>query len=165
MRTPLERTYRKHMAMQRLWRVGRALRRAHVPLLPGLVRGLCRALFAADLPMALHMPRDVVFMHNGLGAVVHPDTAFRGPALVFHHATLGNSKGLEDGAPTIGSRVLIGAGACVLGPVRIGDGCIVGANAVVTEDVPDGQMAAGNPARLRPANPATLDRIFGPAAR
>lgn len=40
------------------------------------------------------------------------------------------------GSPTIGNNVMIGAGAKVLGDCKIGDGCIIGANAVVTKDVP-----------------------------
>lgn len=48
----------------------------------------------------------------------------------------------------IGSNIFIGAGALILGGVTIGDGCIVGANAVVAKDVPAGSVVAGNPARI-----------------
>lgn len=63
--------------------------------------------------------------------------------------TLGNrseARPLE--APILGNRVQIGAGAVVLGAVRIGDGAIIGANAVVMSDVPAGAIAVGNPARI-----------------
>lgn len=52
------------------------------------------------------------------------------------------------GRPVIGNRVNVGAGAVVIGGVRIGDGAVIGANAVVTADVPDGALAVGVPARL-----------------
>ncbi|MFD1029476.1 serine O-acetyltransferase [Paraburkholderia sabiae] len=52
------------------------------------------------------------------------------------------------GAPVIQNDVLIGAGACVLGPVTIGRGARIGANAVVLTDVPENATAVGNPARI-----------------
>jgi serine O-acetyltransferase len=55
--------------------------------------------------------------------------------------------------PTIGDRVDIGAGACVLGDVRVGDGAFVGANALITDDVPDCRLAVGVPGRLLPNSP------------
>ena len=57
--------------------------------------------------------------------------------------------------PTIGDRVDVGAGACVLGDVRVGDGAFVGANALITDDVPDYRLAVGVPGRLLPNSPQT----------
>jgi serine O-acetyltransferase len=54
----------------------------------------------------------------------------------------------DDGSPTIGNDVEIGCGARILGPVRIGHGAVIGANAVVLHDVPDGATAVGVPARI-----------------
>jgi serine O-acetyltransferase len=57
--------------------------------------------------------------------------------------------------PTIGNRVDIGCGACILGGVTVGDGCTIGANAVVTADIPPDCMAFGIPARIiRKPSPA-----------
>jgi serine O-acetyltransferase len=69
--------------------------------------------------------------------------------LIRHGVTIGNS-GSEDpfGAPTIGSRVQFGAGAKVLGRVRVGNDVIIGANAVVVRDVPDFAVVGGVPARV-----------------
>jgi serine O-acetyltransferase len=55
--------------------------------------------------------------------------------------------------PTIGDRADIGAGACVLGDVRVGDGAFVGANALITDDVPDCGLVVGVPGRLLPNRP------------
>jgi serine O-acetyltransferase len=62
--------------------------------------------------------------------------------------TLGLRRTNERGAPRIGNRVDIGAGAKILGSVTIGDGAVIGANAVVLDDVPAGALAVGIPARI-----------------
>ncbi|MBO0684145.1 MAG: serine acetyltransferase [Candidatus Dormibacteraeota bacterium] len=68
---------------------------------------------------------------------------------LIHACTLGMRETYE--FPVLGDGVLVGAGARVLGGIRLGDGCSVGANAVVIEDVPAGATAVGVPARARTA--------------
>jgi serine O-acetyltransferase len=74
--------------------------------------------------------------------------------LIFHCVTIGDSPP-RWGLPTIGNRVLIFPGAVVAGPITVGDGAVIGANSVVTRDVPAGEVWAGNPAR-RIGDTATL---------
>lgn len=75
-------------------------------------------------------------------------TAQIGPnCLIFQQVTIGDLN-------VIGGGVDIGAGARIVGPLTIGDHAIVGANAVVTRDVPPGHVATGIPARSRPRNGA-----------
>ncbi len=76
--------------------------------------------------------------------------------MLFHGVTLGG-KAMRPGKrhPTLGDRVVVGAGAKVLGPVWIGDDAQIGANAVVIADVPPGAVAVGVPARVR-TKPRTL---------
>lgn len=65
-------------------------------------------------------------------------------ATISHEVTLGgNIYKIKEGrgAPILGSNVLIGAGAKVLGPIKIGDNSIVGANAVVMKDIPQNSVA------------------------
>jgi serine O-acetyltransferase len=147
--------------MLRVWRMGNALFRARVPVLPQLVRVLCQVIFHADVPPQARIARGVVFMHNGLGTVVHSRVQFRGPAVVFHNVTIGNRHIADEGVPRIGSRVFIGAGAVILGDIDVGDDCVIGANAVVTTSVPAGNMAVGNPARIAPCREGLVDAIFG----
>lgn len=62
-----------------------------------------------------------------------------------HAVTIGAEK---DKVPLLGDNIFVGAGAKIIGGVRIGNNVKIGANAVVVKDVPDGVTAVGNPARL-----------------
>lgn len=92
--------------------------------------------------------RRLCIEHHGC-IVVHGATVIGDDCLIRHGVTIGNT-GLDDlyGAPIIGDRVQIGAGAKILGRVRVGSDVIIGANAVVVHDVPDGVIVGGVPARI-----------------
>ena len=79
------------------------------------------------------------------GIVVHPDVKIGPNCLIFQQVTIGSRK--ERGVPVICGNVDIGAGAKVLGGIILHDHCTVGANAVVTSDVPSGATVVGIPAR------------------
>jgi serine O-acetyltransferase len=107
-----------------------------------------------------------LFIDHGMGVVIGETAEVGEDVVMFHGTTLGGtsmSRGKRH--PTVGDRVLIGAGAKVLGPVTIGADAKVGANAVVVKDVPAGAVAVGVPARQRPAPPValTLDPWADPA--
>lgn len=85
------------------------------------------------------------FAHTG--PIIISMTSKIGHSCSIHHeVTLGT--GNRDGFPEIGNAVYLGAGAKILGPVKIGSGSLIGANAVVTRDVPAFSTAAGVPARI-----------------
>lgn len=98
-----------------------------------------------------------LFIDHGMGVVIGETAEVGEDVVLFHGTTLGGvsmSRGKRH--PTIGDRVLIGAGAKVLGPIRVGSDARVGANAVVVKDVPAGAVAVGVPARAQPAPPGAL---------
>lgn len=80
------------------------------------------------------------------GVVIHPAVRIGPNCLILQQVTLGWGR---DGVPALGGHVDIGAGARVIGAVRLGDHSTVGANAVVTRDVPAGKVATGVPAEIR----------------
>jgi serine O-acetyltransferase len=86
--------------------------------------------------------------HHGC-IVVHGSTIIGDDCLIRHGVTLGNT-GPEDpsGAPRLGDRVHVGAGAKVLGRVTVGNDVIIGANAVVVGDIPSNSVVGGVPARV-----------------
>jgi serine acetyltransferase len=62
--------------------------------------------------------------------------------------TLGNKGSNRGERPTIGDNVFLGAAVCIIGDVTIGSDAVVGAGSVVVKDVQEGQIVAGNPARV-----------------
>lgn len=90
------------------------------------------------------------FIDHGMGVVIGETTEIGDDVMLYHGVTLGG-RSLEHGKrhPTLGDRVTVGAGAKVLGPVRVGDDSAIGANAVVTHDVPPESIATGIPAVIR----------------
>jgi serine O-acetyltransferase len=91
-----------------------------------------------------------VFIDHGMGVVIGETAVVGDDVLLFHGVTLGGTT-MSPGKrhPTVGDRVVIGAGAKVLGPVHIGCDARIGSNAVVVKDVPDGATAVGIPAKVR----------------
>jgi len=91
------------------------------------------------------------FIDHGMGVVIGETTEIGDDVMVYHGVTLGG-RSLNKGKrhPTIGNRVTVGAGAKVLGPILVGDDSAIGANAVVTHDVPADSIATGIPAIVRP---------------
>jgi serine O-acetyltransferase len=79
--------------------------------------------------------------------VVHPGAVIGENCIIGQGVTVGGRAGQRD-VPIIGNNVLLGVGSKILGPVRIGDNAMVGANAVVIRDVPPNSTAVGVPARI-----------------
>lgn len=88
-----------------------------------------------------------LFIDHGMGVVIGETAEIGDNVTIYHGVTLGGT-GKEKGKrhPTVGNNVIIGCGAKVLGPINIGDGAKIGANAVVLKDVPQGKTAVGIPA-------------------
>ena len=90
------------------------------------------------------------FIDHGMGVVIGETAEVGDDVMLYHGVTLGGrSMEKVKRHPTVGSRVTIGAGARVLGPVYIGDDVQIGANSVVVKDVPAGAVATGIPATIR----------------
>ena len=90
-----------------------------------------------------------VFIDHGMGVVIGETADVGDDVTLYQGVTLGGTS-LTRGAkrhPTIGNGVIVGSGAQVLGPFRVGDGARIGAAAVVLTEVPEGATMVGNPAR------------------
>jgi serine O-acetyltransferase len=103
------------------------------------------AISGADIPLNTNIGGGLLIPHPN-GIVIHPDAAIGPNCLIFQQVTIGSREGA--GVPVVGGHVDVGAGAKILGPVRVGDHARIGANAVVLCDVPEGAAAVGVPARI-----------------
>ncbi len=91
-----------------------------------------------------------LFIDHGMGVVIGQTAIIGDNVTLYHGVTLGGKGAYLPHAkrhPTIGNNVVIGAGAQVLGAITVGDNAAVGANSVVTHDVPANTTVVGNPAR------------------
>ena len=129
-------------------RVAHGLRKRGVPLLPGLLAFFSRALTGIEIhPAAAIGPG--FFIDHGMGVVIGETTQIGADCLLYQGVTLGGT-GKEKGKrhPTLGSHVVVGAGAKILGPITIGDYVKIGANSVVLKPVPEHSIVVGVPGRV-----------------
>jgi serine acetyltransferase len=111
--------------------------------------------YGIELPYSVRLGRSVVIEHQG-AIVIHGNSILGDGCIVRQGVTLGNRSLSEPfDAPSLGRNVNIGAGAKLLGGIRIGDGAAIGANAVVLTDVPSGATAVGIPAQVLPKRDAS----------
>lgn len=129
------------MGMQR---TSHKLYMKNVPIIPRIIFVFTRLLCGCSIPPAVEIGEGTRLAHNGLGVVIHDKCIIGKNTVIQANVVLGGKSGK---APRIGNYCYIGAGAVILGGITIGDDAIIGANAVVTHDVPAGMMALGVPAR------------------
>lgn len=90
-----------------------------------------------------------LFIDHGMGVVIGETTEIGDYCTIYQGATLGGT-GKDEGKrhPTLGNHVMVGAGARILGPFKVGDGAKIASGAVVLSEVPAGTTAVGIPARI-----------------
>ena len=133
-----------HRVSHRLWQ------RPGLRLPARLLSQASRFLTGIEIHPGARLGRRL-FIDHGMGVVIGETAEVGDDVLLFHGVTLGGRtmrKGKRH--PTLGDNVTVGAGAKILGPVRIGARAQIGANAVVISDVPADHLAVGIPVRIRP---------------
>lgn len=130
-----------------LHRLAHSLRALGVFLLPRLIAYVNRVFTGVDIHPGATIGKGV-FIDHGMGVVIGETAIVGDYALIYQGVTLGGT-GKESGKrhPTLGSHVVVGAGAKVLGNICIGDYARIGAGSVVLKEVPDHCTAVGVPAR------------------
>jgi serine acetyltransferase len=112
----------------------------HRKSIPRLHRFICVFL---NSDVYCQIPKGLVFPHP-YGIILHSEAVIGENTIVMQQVTMGGKSLINPaGAPTLGHGCYIGAGAKILGPVKIGNQVTVGANAVLTKDVPDGCVVVG----------------------
>lgn len=110
------------------------------------------------------------FIDHGMGVVIGETAEIGDDVTLYHGVTLGgvapsvdsDSQREQKRHPTLGDRVIVGSGAQILGPIAVGAGARVGANAVVTKDVPEGVTVVGIPGRVVASRGKVDPELFSP---
>jgi len=131
-----------------LHRLAHFLYRARIPLIPRMISGFSRFLTGIEIHPGAGIGR-CFFIDHGMGVVIGETTEIGDDVLLYQGVTLGGT-GKEHGKrhPTLGSNIVVGAGAKILGPVKIGDDCKIGAGSVVIKDIPKNSTVVGVPGRV-----------------
>ncbi len=126
-------------------RVAHVLHGAGVPVLPRVIAYVSRSATGIEIHPAARVGR-APFIDHGMGVVIGETAEIAENVTMYQGVTLGGT-GFATGKrhPTVEANVTIGSGAKLLGPIRIGHGAKIGANAVVINDVPANSTVVGNP--------------------
>nr|WP_314872956.1 serine acetyltransferase [uncultured Pseudomonas sp.] len=139
------------------WRYGvrPALLRKLFSLVYKVLFKFVQIITGIELPCEVVVGRNFVIDHFG-GIVISGYARFGDDCRIRNGVVVGLKNVSEPIAPIIGNNVDIGAGAKVLGNIRIGNNVVIGCNAVVLIDVPDDALAVGVPATVKLKKPALL---------
>lgn len=134
--------------------------RCHVPFLPRAFSQMARWMTGVEIHPGAQIGKGL-FIDHGMGVVVGETAVIGDNVTLFQGVTLGGT-GKEHGKrhPTIGSNVVVGAGAKVLGNIRVGDNSYIGANAVVIRDVPANSTVVGVPGHVTKQDGQKIDLMM-----
>ena len=138
-----------------LWAIGfhritHFLHKLCIPFIPRLISQISRFFTMIEIHPGAKLGKGL-FIDHGSGVVIGATAVVGDWCLIYHSVTLGGtgySKGKRH--PTLGNHVVVGPGAKILGNVKIGDNCRIGANSVVITDVPADSTVVGNPGVIIP---------------
>ena len=125
-----------------LTRVRELCRRHRVPVVNHLLRRVQTMVYGIEIGNDVELGEGVYFVHP-IGIVIGGNAKIGARVRFMGNNTVGTAK--ENGYPVLEDDVTVGAGARVLGPIRVGKGAVIGANAVVIRDVPPGAVVTGIP--------------------
>lgn len=140
-------------------RLAQQMLRWGVPILPRVISQISRFFTGIEIHPGATIGRRL-FIDHGMGVVIGETSEIGDDVLIYQNVTLGGT-GKEKGKrhPTVGNRVVIGAGAKVLGNIRIGDDVKIGAGSVVVKPVPDHSTVVGIPGRVVRMRPESSEQL------
>jgi serine O-acetyltransferase len=132
----------------RFYRLSHRLHRSGWPEPAAAIRSLARALTGVDIAPGARIGEGFNLLHGGMGVVIGQGAVIGNDVMILPQVTIGAGSLDEPASGTIGDRVWISTGAKVLGPITVGHDAVIGANAVVVDDVPPWAVVVGVPAKI-----------------
>lgn len=117
-------------------------------LLYKMLKGAIKAISNSDIHPTAQIGERFRLEHDGIGVVIHSTAVIGNDCRMFHQATIGINDFKSEQAASIGDNIMIGTGTKIIGDLEIGNNVKIGANAVVTKNVPDNSVAVGIPAQI-----------------
>ncbi len=136
---------KKYSKVIRWYRFERWLYVHHMKFFSMISYHIMQFVFGCSIPPKCNIEKGCEIPHYH-GIVIHQDTVIGAGTKIYQNVTIGG--GNSGYGATIGKNCFIGAGACILGKVNIGNNVKIGANAVVLSDVPDNCTVVGVPGRI-----------------
>jgi len=131
-----------------LHRIAHPLFRYKIPVIPRLISHLARFISGIEIHPGARIGHGF-FIDHGMGVVIGETTEIGDRVTLYQGVTLGGvGQAVGKRHPTLGNHVVVGAGAKVLGAIRIGDHVRIGANSVVLQSVPDHATVVGIPGKI-----------------
>jgi serine O-acetyltransferase len=130
-----------------LYRLSHWLYTHHVPILPRICTMLIFLIYNSYSPASAKIGAGTRFGYGGMGVVIPAKAVIGKGCIIGQQVTIGGRSQHPD-VPVLGDNVYLAGGSKVLGPIKLGDDVVVGANAVVIKDVPSNTVVAGVPAKV-----------------
>lgn len=131
----------------KIYRLSHFLYRMRIPFLPKLLQIFIFLIYNSYIPYQARIGLKTSLGYGGIGVVIHARAVIGENVIIGPNVTIGGRSGKYD-VPVIGNNVYVSTGAKILGAIRIGNNSVVGANAVVINDVPENAVVAGVPAKI-----------------
>jgi serine O-acetyltransferase len=135
-----------------------------IPFLPRLLSQISRFWTGIEIHPGAKIGKGF-FIDHGMGVVIGETTEIGDNCVLFHNVTLGGT-GKHKGKrhPTLGNNVMVGTGAILLGPIKVGNNVKIGANTfILMQDVPDNTTVAGTPGRIVKINGESVSIKLSPS--
>ncbi|HDQ25815.1 MAG TPA: serine O-acetyltransferase [bacterium] len=131
-----------------LHRIAHLLYRLKIPFIPRVISAFTRFLTGIEIHPGAKVGKRF-FIDHGMGVIIGETAEIGDDVLLYQGVTLGGT-GKEKGKrhPTLGNNIVAGAGAKILGAIKIGNNCKIGAGSVVIHNVPENSTVVGIPARV-----------------
>lgn len=137
----------------KIYRLANYLYKKGVPFFPYFLQRLIYILFNAHIPYKATIGKGTLLGYGGMGIVIHTNVKIGKSCMILQQVTLGTAVSYFDmneahPVPIIEDNVYIGSGAKILGGITIGKGSVIGANSVVTKDIPENSLVLGIPGKV-----------------
>ena len=144
------------------YRIAHCLYRHGLRFIPRAISQIFKAWTGVEIHPGAKIGKRLVIDH-GTGIVIGETAEIGNDCLLYQGVTLGGTgKDVGKRHPTLGDNVMVGSGAKVLGPFRVGNNARIAANSVVLREVPDGATVVGVPGRIVKLSGEKLDHIHTP---